>query len=97
MKIERVMRHEVTVDQVYEMSCSKEFQERKCADAGALSWDVKVSVDGDTAVVHDQAQAADRRLPVAAAQDRPVGRDLDRDDHLGRRRRPTARAPPTCT
>jgi hypothetical protein len=59
VRIERVMRHEVTAAQVYEMSCSKDFQERKCADAGALSWDVTVTTDGDVTVVKTK-----RKLPT---------------------------------
>ncbi len=59
MKIERVMRHDITTEQVYAMSISREFQERKCADAGALSWDITVTVDADTAVVRTK-----RKLPT---------------------------------
>jgi uncharacterized protein DUF2505 len=59
MKIERVMQHDITPEQVYAMSCSKEFQERKCADAGALSWHVTVSADGDDTVVRTK-----RKLPT---------------------------------
>jgi Protein of unknown function (DUF2505) len=51
VKIERIMRYNIPVPEVYAMSCLPEFQERKCADAGALKWDVAVTVDGDTAVV----------------------------------------------
>ena len=59
MKIERVMRHEITAAQVYEMASSQQFQERKCVDAGALSYDVEVAADGDTAVTRTK-----RRLPT---------------------------------
>jgi hypothetical protein len=59
MKIERVMRHEISADEVYEMASSKAYQERKCADAGALSWNVEVNTDGDTAVVRTK-----RKLPT---------------------------------
>lgn len=59
MKIHRVMRHAGTPAEVYAMSTSKAFQERKCVDAGALSYDVDVTVDGDTAVVR-----ARRKLPT---------------------------------
>lgn len=53
------MRHDGSPDDVYAMSISKAFQERKCADAGALSCDVRVAVDGDTAVVRVR-----RKLPT---------------------------------
>ncbi|MEO9137542.1 MAG: DUF2505 domain-containing protein [Jatrophihabitans sp.] len=59
MKITRVMQHDIDCHTVYEMSHSKEFQDRKCADAGALSWSVQVTVDGDTAVVRTR-----RKLPT---------------------------------
>lgn len=59
MKIERVMRHEISSADVYAMASTKEYQERKCVDAGALSWDVQVEVDGDTAVVRTK-----RKLPT---------------------------------
>jgi hypothetical protein len=59
VKIQRVMEQEITAAQVYEMSTSKAFQERKCADAGALSWDVTITVAGDTAEVRTK-----RKLPT---------------------------------
>lgn len=59
MKIRRVMEHDIDCRKVYEMSHSLEFQDRKCADAGALTWNVKVTVDGDTAVVRIK-----RKLPT---------------------------------
>jgi hypothetical protein len=43
MRIERSMHNDIPADQVYEMSTSKAFQEQKCRDAGALSWDVRVT------------------------------------------------------
>ncbi|HEY2271592.1 MAG TPA: DUF2505 domain-containing protein [Jatrophihabitantaceae bacterium] len=43
MRIERSMHNDIPADQVYEMSTSKAFQEQKCRDAGALSWDVQVT------------------------------------------------------
>jgi hypothetical protein len=37
------MHNDISAEAVYEMSTSKAFQERKCHDAGALSWDVQVT------------------------------------------------------
>jgi hypothetical protein len=59
MKIERVMRHPISTHDVFLMICAQEFHERKCADAGALSWDVAIARDGDTAVVRTK-----RKLPT---------------------------------
>jgi hypothetical protein len=51
VKIARVMRLPISTADVFAMSCTPQFQERKCADAGALSWDVTVIVDGDSAPI----------------------------------------------
>jgi hypothetical protein len=59
MKIERSMRNDISAAQVYEMSVTKEYQEQKCRDAGALSWDVRIDRDGDVAVVRTK-----RKLPT---------------------------------
>ena len=53
------MHNDITAEQVYEMSTSKAFQERKCQDAGALSWDVSVSDGPDGATVKTK-----RKLPT---------------------------------
>lgn len=58
MKIERSMRNPVSAAELFEMICTKEYQERKCVDAGALSYRVTVQRDGDTAVI-----TARRTLP----------------------------------
>jgi Protein of unknown function (DUF2505) len=42
VKIERSMRNEISAADVYKMVTDKGFQERKCVDAGALSYDVSV-------------------------------------------------------
>lgn len=60
MKIERMMRHHHRAPhEVFAMACTQAFQEKKCADAGALSWHVTVVVEGDTAVVKTK-----RKLPT---------------------------------
>ncbi len=42
MKIHRSMPNAIPAAAVYSMVSSKAFQERKCVDAGALSYDVTV-------------------------------------------------------
>lgn len=59
MRIERIMQHEITPADVYAMSITHAYQERKCLDAGALSWHIDIAVDGDTAVVKTR-----RKLPT---------------------------------
>ena len=59
MKIERSMHNDITAEQVYVMSTSKEFQEQKCRDAGALSYDVQVTDGPDGATVKTR-----RKLPT---------------------------------
>jgi len=60
MKISRAMRNEISAADVYEMSTTERFQEKKCQDAGALSWDVTVERrSDDTAVVKTK-----RKLPT---------------------------------
>ncbi|MGI8760697.1 MAG: DUF2505 domain-containing protein [Jatrophihabitantaceae bacterium] len=51
MRIERTMHNALPAEEVYAMSCSKVFQERKCRDAGALSYDVRVVEDGAATIV----------------------------------------------
>lgn len=60
MKIEHELHHPVGPAEVFAMSITPGYQEKKCEDAGALSWEVDVKVrDDDTAVVR-----AKRRLPA---------------------------------
>lgn len=59
MKIERSMRNEIPAPEVYEMSVSKAFQEQKCRDAGALSYDVTIIHGPDGATVKTR-----RKLPT---------------------------------
>lgn len=60
MKIERAVHNEFPADKVFEMMCTKEFQERKCVDAGALSYTVSVERTDDGAVIK-----ARRKLPTS--------------------------------
>ena len=59
MKIERSMHNEVSAKEVYEMSASKQFQEQKCRDAGALSYVVNVTQGEGGAVIKTK-----RKLPT---------------------------------
>jgi hypothetical protein len=59
VKIERVMRNDIPAEAVYEMSCSKQFQEQKCRDAGALSYDVRIEQTSDGTVISTR-----RKLPT---------------------------------
>jgi len=59
VKIERSMHNDITAEQVYEMSISKQFQEQKCRDAGALSYDVTITDGPDGPTVKTK-----RKLPT---------------------------------
>jgi hypothetical protein len=59
MKIERSMRNEISAAEVYEMATSQEFQERKCREAGALSYTVTITDGPDGPVVKTR-----RKLPT---------------------------------
>ncbi len=60
MKIERTMTYDASPDEAVAMSCDPAFQERKCQDAGALSWTVRVTPldDGSTEI------STRRKLPT---------------------------------
>lgn len=60
MRIERTVRNEFPAADVYAMSTSREFQERKCHDAGAVSYSVTVEDGPDGAVVRTR-----RRMPTS--------------------------------
>jgi Protein of unknown function (DUF2505) len=45
------MRHELPAAELFEMACSKRFQEQKCIDAGALSYDVHITRTDDGVIV----------------------------------------------
>jgi hypothetical protein len=59
MKIQRTLTHDIPPAEVYSMSCLPEYQERKCADAGALSWKVSVLDEGAGTVIKTR-----RKLPT---------------------------------
>jgi hypothetical protein len=59
VKIERSMRHDLAAPELYEMACSKKFQEQKCIDAGALSYDVHITRTDHGAIVKTR-----RKLPT---------------------------------
>ena len=59
MRLERSIHNDISAADVYEMSISKEFQERKCRDAGALSWEVTVTDGDEGAIVKTR-----RKLPT---------------------------------
>lgn len=59
MKVERTLRHEIAAPEVFRMLCTQAFQERKCEDAGALSWQVEVTETSDGAIVRTT-----RRMPT---------------------------------
>jgi hypothetical protein len=51
VRIEHTSYNAVPVDAAFAMTVDPRFQELKCADAGALSWDVQVEHDGERVVV----------------------------------------------
>jgi hypothetical protein len=59
VRIERTMTNSIAASAVYEMICTEQYQERKCVDAGAVSHNVSVVRDGDSAVI-----TAKRKLPT---------------------------------
>ncbi|MBE7189494.1 DUF2505 domain-containing protein [Jatrophihabitans endophyticus] len=52
MKINRTLAYDLPPEDARAMSCDPAFQERKCADAGALDWNVRVTErpDGGTTI-----------------------------------------------
>ena len=59
MKIERSMHNDIGLVELFEMIRTKAYQERKCVDAGALSYDVSVTRTGDGVVIK-----AKRKMPT---------------------------------
>lgn len=59
MKIERTMRNEISAGELFEMMCSTGYQERKCVDAGALSYAVSVRRTAGGAII-----TARRKMPT---------------------------------
>jgi hypothetical protein len=54
------MHNDIPLADLFEMICTKAYQERKCVDAGALSYDVSVTRTDDGAVIK-----AKRKMPTA--------------------------------
>ncbi|GAA6524563.1 DUF2505 domain-containing protein [Intrasporangium sp. DVR] len=63
MRITETIIYHAPVDVVYAMKTSPEFQERKCADSGALQHDVAVRDNGDGAVVVTRRDLSTDGLP----------------------------------
>jgi hypothetical protein len=53
------MHNDIAVADLFEMICTKAYHERKCVDAGALSYDVSVTRTDDGAVIK-----AKRKMPT---------------------------------
>jgi Protein of unknown function (DUF2505) len=53
------MHNDIPLTELFEMICTKAYQERKCVDAGALSFDVSVLRTDDGAVIK-----AKRKMPT---------------------------------
>lgn len=51
MKIERSMHNDIPIADLFEMICTKAYQERKCVDVGALSYEVSVARADGGAVI----------------------------------------------
>jgi hypothetical protein len=51
VKVERTLRHEIAAPEVFRMLCTQAFQEQKCEDAGAASWQVEVIETADVVIV----------------------------------------------
>jgi hypothetical protein len=59
VRIERTFRYPMPIADSYAMAVTARFQEKKCADAGALSWTVTVTQVGDAMTVKTK-----RKLPT---------------------------------
>jgi hypothetical protein len=53
------MHNDIPLPELFEMICTKAYQERKCVDAGALSYEVSVAPTDDGAVIK-----AKRKMPT---------------------------------
>lgn len=51
MKIERSMHNDISLVDLFEMLCTEAYQEQKCIDVGALSYEVSVERADDGAVI----------------------------------------------
>ncbi|KNX37708.1 DUF2505 domain-containing protein [Luteipulveratus halotolerans] len=65
MKISVDWTYTAAPDEVWAMTSSTEFQDRKCADAGAQSYDSSVTADGDRTVIVTTREMATEGVPDA--------------------------------
>ena len=63
MRVERTVHNPVPAAEVYRMSTSAAFQEQKCRESGAVSWDVRVADDPGGPVVRTRRRLAPGDLP----------------------------------
>jgi Protein of unknown function (DUF2505) len=73
VKIERSMHHDLRAGELYEMACSKRFQEQMCIDAGALSYDVHITRTDDGAIVKTRRKLATAGFPPLLRRFLPSG------------------------
>lgn len=64
MRIHETIEHAATPEQVFEMICSAEYQERKCERSGALEHEVAIEVEQDARTIVTR-----RRLPTEGFPD----------------------------
>lgn len=63
MKIERSVHLELPADEIFEMMCTPSFQEQKCINGGAVSYDVSVVRQGDGAVIKARRKLSTNGFP----------------------------------
>jgi Protein of unknown function (DUF2505) len=73
VKIERSMHHDLSAAELYEMACSKKFQEQKCIDAGALSFDVHITRTDHGAIVKTRRKLPTLGFPSLLRRFMPAG------------------------
>ncbi|USQ78703.1 DUF2505 domain-containing protein [Ornithinimicrobium faecis] len=64
MRIHETVEHDATPQQVFDMICSPEYQELKCARSGALEHEVAIEVEDDARTIVTR-----RRLPTEGFPD----------------------------
>jgi hypothetical protein len=67
------MHNEITLPELFEMICTKAYQERKCVDAGAMSYDVTVTRTDDGAVIKAKRKIPTVGLPSLLRKFVPAG------------------------
>lgn len=73
MKVERTLRHEIEAPEVFRMLCTPAFQEQKCQDAGAITWQVAVEESEDGAVVRTTRKMPTNDFPAILRKFVPHG------------------------